>query len=139
MRQGYRMTTRGLVATLAGALALAAAGCGDDATAYENVCPLVSHAGPAWHEADGLHFGVWLVDLEEDPVDLVVERGDGIAVERVYGHGAVGLTSMAAMPGSPHELVVTEADLAGATELQLTPVDLEGCSGEPVVLAVPAR
>jgi hypothetical protein len=124
----------GVAALLAAALLVG--GCDGDVT-YENACPRLNHVGEAAWQEDGLHLGVWIQDLEEDPVDLVITRGDGGLAEPVLGHGAVGLTSSDAWPGTAHELVLPESAVGKSKTLRFVPVDLDGCEGEAVTLEVP--
>ena len=112
--------------------------CSDDGATLLNCCPQIAHAGPAWWVDGELHVGIWIRDLEKDPVDLVVALPGGEEVENVYGHGRVGLSSGEELPGIPHELVFESGDLHQADEIVFTPEDVEGCQGEPVSLAVPA-
>ena len=109
----------------------------DEGTDYGNACPRINHVGPAWWDGD-LHIGIWIQDLEAEPVDLVVTV-DGKAVDAVYGHGAVGLTSEAEFPGTAHEIVLPASVAQGAGTVGIEPVDFEGCTGEKVVVDIPAR
>ena len=118
-----------LVALLALCLLIAPA-CSDEAVSLLNSCPQVSHAGPAWWADGELHVGIWVRDLEADPVDLLVTIDGGDEVANVYGHGRVGLSSGEELPGIPHELVFEAADLQQSDQLVFT-------QGEPVSLAVP--
>ena len=111
--------------------------CSDDAVSLANSCPQVTHAGPGWWADGELHVGVWIRDLETDPVDLVVTIDGGDEVVNVYGHGRVGLTSGEEFPGIPHELVFEAADLQQSDQIIFTPEDVEGCRGESVSLTVP--
>lgn len=135
MRQ--RDGSRWLVATAALALTMALGGC-DGATQYDNSCPRINHVGEAYWDGDTLHLGIWLQDLEADPVDLLVTDGSGGAVVDVFGHGAVGLSSGAEYPGQAHVLSITAESLGGSSALTFAPVDLDGCEGEAATLQVPA-
>lgn len=114
-------------------------GCSDDAVSLLNSCPQVTHAGSGWWADGELHVGIWIRDLETDPVDLVVTLDGGGEVVNVYGHGRVGLTSGEELPGVPHELVFEAADLQQSDQIIFTPEDIEGCRGESVSLAIPAE
>ena len=137
MRRVAACGLTGIAAVLA-VVAVLPAGCGDEPLDYENACPSIVHAGDAVWMDGSLHFGVWIRDIEEDPVDLVVTRADGSNVENVFGHGAVGLTSLADEKGAPHELIITKDELNGTKVLTIEPVDAPGCSGQVVKLDVPA-
>jgi len=84
-----------------------------------------------------LRVGVWVQDLEGDPVDLVVTDGSGNEVPEVLGHGAVGLTSEPGLPGAAHELIIEGKHVKGDS-MGFLPVDIEGCEGEEVRIDVPA-
>lgn len=125
-----------LVVLLTALCALCGTSC-DEETTYGNACPRLNHVGPAWWDGD-LHIGVWVQDLEEDPVDLVVTI-DGKQVEAVHGHGAVGLTSEAGFPGAAHEIILSVDVAKGAGSVVIEPVDLEGCTGEGVFVDIPSK
>jgi len=101
---------------------------------YENSCPRITHVGPVEWSGESLRSGVWVQDLEEDPVDLRIERADGTVIDEVLGHGGVGLTSQADFPGCPHVVVLSKQAVGAGARLTLIPVDIEGCQGEPVTL-----
>ncbi len=119
------------------ALLLGVGGC-DDETEYDNSCPRINHVGEAYWDGDTLQLGIWLQDLEADPVDLLVTDGAGAAIDEVLGHGVVGLSSSTEYPGQPHVLSVSAESLGGSATLTFVPVDLDGCEGESVQLEVPA-
>jgi len=89
-----------------------------------------------WDGAE-LAVGVWVQDLEEDPVDLLVTDGSGKEVVDVLGHGAIGLTSGSSLPGASHELRI-EGQYVKGGKMGFRPVDIEGCEGEEVWVVVPA-
>jgi len=136
-----RFSRVGLTVVVVGAVLCSGAlvGCGDDAPTYENACPAIVHAGSASWQDGSLRFGVWIRDVEEDPVDLIVTTDKGDEVVEVYGHGAVGLASAADEKGAPHEIVLSEKSLVGMKELTLEPVDAPGCTGDAVTMEVPPQ
>ena len=111
-------------------------GCGREAE-LKNACPRVVGTGSIEWIGDELRVGVWLQDLEEDPVDLVVTRANGDEIEGVTGHGVVGLTSAAKLPGLPHELILPGDQVASGEVVTLEPVDIDGCTGPAVTITVP--
>jgi len=117
-------------------LALVLCGCGA-ADELLNSCPRVTGVRVVGWDGAELRVGVWVQDLEEDPVDLVVTDGTGKEVTDVLGHGAVGLSSGAELPGAAHELWI-EGQYVKGGKMGFRPVDVEGCEGETVWLGVPA-
>ena len=117
-------------------LAIATAGCGNE-PGMDNACPRIVGTGSVEWIGDDLRMGIWIQDLEEDPVDLLVTTSEGEEVEDIGGHGVVGLTSSADLPGTPHELLVPGDQVASGDELTLVPSDLESCKGPEVKVTVP--
>jgi hypothetical protein len=126
-----------MAAVVALALVFGAGGC-DSETEYDNSCPRINHVGEAHWDGETLQLGVWLQDLEADPVDLLVTDGAGGLVEDVLGHGVIGLSSSKEYPGQPHVLSISAKSLEGSTTLTFVPVDFDGCEGEAAQLQVPA-
>lgn len=131
------MTWQRAAAALAILAVLGVCGC-DDGTTYDNSCPRINHVGDAEWQEGALVLGIWLQDLEEDSVDLVVENG-GAVVEGISGHGVVGLTSSTSYPGAVHVLVFPDGSVSPGDELTFVPEDLDGCPGEPATFVVPAK
>jgi hypothetical protein len=126
-----------MVTVVALALMVGVGGC-DSETRYDNSCPRINHVGGAFWDGETLELGVWVQDLESDPVDLLVTDGTGAAVDGIMGHGVVGLSSGAEYPGQPHVLAISAESLGGSSTLTFVPVDLDGCEGEAAQLQVPA-
>jgi hypothetical protein len=119
------------------ALAVVVLGC-DQATEYANSCPRINFVGDAQVVGQDLHLGIWLQDLEEDPVDLLVTDGAGNGLESVFGHGTNGLTTLADYPGKPHLLVLPSQVAPPGTTLEFVPEDGGGCLGPAVTFVVPS-
>ena len=128
--------SRWFFAALALFVILAAGGC-DGATEYRNSCPRINHVGEAYWSGETLHVGLWLQDLEGDPVDLEVTGDTGETVSEVLGHGVIGLSSAQEYPGQAHLLSITQESLGGSDTLTFVPVDIDGCEGEAATLQVP--
>ncbi len=136
MRFGKLSVRLLLVGILAQAVALL--GC-DQATEYANSCPRINFIGDARYVGEELQLGIWLQDLEEDPVDLLVTDGAGKGLESIYGHGAVGLTTTADYPGKSHLLVLPTLAAPPGTTLEFVPEDADGCLGAAVTFVVPSK
>lgn len=104
-----------------------------------NAAPAVTHVGPAVWESEALELAIWLQDIEEDPVDLLIEISGGEEVSQVGGHGCVGLSASAGYPGQSHVLVFAPGVVKGGDVLLITPEDIEGNEGEPIEFVVPGR
>ncbi len=115
---------------------LAVAGCGASDELL-NSCPRVTGATVVSWDGAELKVGVWLQDLEEDSVDLLVTDGNGEAIDEVLGHGGVGLTSTAELPGAGHELLIAGKHVKGSS-MGFQPVDIQGCQGEEFRIDIPA-
>jgi hypothetical protein len=111
-------------------------GC-DRESRLKNACPRVVNVGSVEWIGEDLRIGVWLQDLEEDPVDLVVTLANGDEIEGITGHGVVGLTSAAELPGQPHELLLPGDQIESGEVVTLEPVDTDGCTGPAVTITVP--
>ncbi len=123
--------------TIAVALMVSIVGC-DNETRYDNSCPRINHVGEAYWDGQTLHLGLWVQDLEADPVDLMVTDDAGAEVDGVQGHGTVGLSSAMEYPGLPHVLSISAESLGGSASLTFVPVDFDGCEGGAADLQVPA-
>jgi len=103
---------------------------------YENACPRITHAEATGWEDDGLHVGIWIQDIEKDPVDLAVFTDDGTEIVDVAGHGSVGLTSSPDSKGTAHELVLSGEPVEKAKSVTFEPTDVAGCQGDSAAVAV---
>jgi len=107
------------------------------AVQVKNAAPEIFGFGPVeLLSTEQAQLGLWLVDLDTDPVDVVVAWVDAAGkatpiVEDVGGHGHLALSSLPTPPGKPHVLLwnVKGIDPKAKISLRMTPDDTHGGVG----------
>jgi hypothetical protein len=118
-------------------LSFAVAAC-DESITIQNVSPVVTAVGPVVQDGDDVRVVFWVVDYEEDPVDVSfewidVQSGQAQNMTVHGGHGTVGLTTTSVSGGASH-VVYWQAGGVGPDlqiKLRVTAVDSKGAQSKP--------